>query len=120
MDGKLSFKITTLLKTIFFKNSIDETDWSLAMAQEIFNNEFECPGCHEKFTFTNIQKLQHSAVCKKKNDTIIEEADIPMPSSSLSSNLKLFNCTVCLKKMHLTNVEILKHKKICKFKKEIE
>ena len=87
------------------------------MAEEIFNTEFDCPGCNEIFNFTNIQKLQHIAVCKKKVEETIPEPEESRPSSS---NQKLFSCPVCLQKMHLTNIEILKHKKSCKIKKEIE
>lgn len=86
------------------------------MAEVIFNADFECPGCNQTFNFTNIQKLQHMAVCKKPVDVKDPEEDnLRAPSSS---NQKLFKCTVCLKQMHLTNVEILKHKKSCKIKEE--
>lgn len=113
------FNISLKFSNSSFKNSIDETDWSMAMAEEIYNNEFECQGCGEKFNFTNLQKLQHVAVCKKPEDIKVENIDDSRPSSS-SKNLKLFNCTICLKEMRLTNIEILKHKKNCKIKKEIE
>jgi hypothetical protein len=87
------------------------------MAQEIFNADFNCPGCNEIFNFTNISKLRHVAVCKKP-----EEEDKPReePESSrpTSSNQKLFKCEICFKQMHMTNIEILKHKKNCKIKEE--
>lgn len=91
---------------------IDETDWSMQMAEEIFNNEFECPGCKLFFNFTSIQKLQHQHVCKpvKIKDTS-EKDDRPRPTSS---NQKLFKCDNCGKETYMTNIEILKHKKNCK------
>lgn len=96
--------------------SIDETDWSMQIAEEIFNAEFECPGCSQIFNFTNIQKLQHTASCKKKTDE--KEPPEEEMTRPTSSNQKLFKCSLCLKHLHLTNVEILKHKKSCKIKDE--
>lgn len=89
------------------------------MAEEIFNNEFDCPGCHKVFNFTNIQKLQHISACKKKPDERHNEEE-ELKIAPTSSNQKLFKCSICLKKMYLTNVEILKHKKSCKIKEEVE
>lgn len=86
------------------------------MAEEIFNAEYECPGCNKVFNFTNIHKLQHMAVCKKPVDVKEPEEESLRPPSS--SNQKIFKCAVCLKQMCLTNVEILKHKKNCKIKEE--
>lgn len=86
------------------------------MAEEIFNASFECPGCNQFFNFTNIKKLQHTAICKKKIE--IKQPDEDEMSKASSSNQKLFKCSVCLKRMHMTNVEILKHKKSCKIKAE--
>lgn len=85
------------------------------MGDEMFNAEFDCPGCNQIFNFTSIQKLQHVAVCKKKVDDKPAEEEFVKPSSS---NQKLFNCTVCLKQMYMTNIEILKHRKSCKIKLE--
>lgn len=87
------------------------------MADEMFNADFECPGCDQVFNLTNIQKLQHVAVCKKPVE--LQEPDESVPRAS-SSNQKLFKCSVCLKQMQLTNIEILKHKKSCKIKEEKE
>lgn len=87
------------------------------MAEEIFNNEFNCPGCNQIHNFTSIQKLQHTAVCKKPDEEIKIDEDIPRPSSS---NQKLFKCSVCVKQMFMSNIEILKHKKSCKIKVERE
>lgn len=50
-----TFRIT---RNLF--NSIDETDWSMQMAEEIYANEWECPHCHSISNMTNIQKLQHA------------------------------------------------------------
>lgn len=87
------------------------------MAEEILNQDFECPGCNQTYNFTNIQKLQHSAVCKKPVDVKEPDEDSLRPPSS--SNKKLFKCSICLMKpMYLTNTEILKHKKNCKIKEE--
>ena len=86
------------------------------MAEEIFNKDYECPGCNQTFNFTNIQKLQHLAVCKKSVEVKQPDEDSLQPPSS--SNQKLFKCSVCLKQIYLTNVEILKHKKTCKIKEE--
>jgi ATP-dependent RNA helicase DHX34 len=95
---------------------IDETDWSMQMAEDIFNAEFECSGCDQIFNFTSIQKLQHMAICKKKvEDEKPKEEENLRPTSS---NQKLFKCSVCLKQMYLTNIDILKHKKSCKIKDE--
>lgn len=88
------------------------------MAEEIFNNEFQCPGCSETFNFTNIAKLQHLTVCKKKVPEILEE-EVHRPST-LTSNQKLFKCEVCLQSVYMTNIEILKHRKSCKIKIEID
>lgn len=86
------------------------------MTEEIFNADFNCPGCNEIFNFTNIQKLRHVAVCKKpEEETSKEDLESLRPTNS---NQKLFKCEVCYKQMQLTNVEILKHKKICKIKEE--
>lgn len=86
------------------------------MAEEIYSNPFECPGCKEVFNFTHVQKLQHASICKKKTeDSKPIEDETSRPSSS---NQKLFKCPVCNKQMHLSNVEILKHKKSCKIKVE--
>lgn len=87
------------------------------MADEMFNADFECQGCNQVFNLTNIQKLQHVAVCKKPVE--LQEPDEPTSRPS-SSNQKLFKCSVCLQQMHLTNIEILKHKKSCRIKKEKE
>lgn len=85
------------------------------MGDEMFNAEFDCPGCNQIFNLTNIQKLQHVAVCKKKVDETPVEEELLKPSSS---NQKLFSCSVCFKKIYMTNTEILKHKKSCKIKEE--
>lgn len=85
------------------------------MGDEMFNAEFDCPGCNQMFNLTNIQKLQHVAVCKKKVDETPVEEELLKPSSS---NQKLFSCSACFKKMYMTNTEILKHKKSCKIKEE--
>lgn len=118
-DGKFNFfKAKKSSLTFKIHLSIDETDWSMQMAEEIFNAEFDCPGCSQIFNFTNIQKLQHMAVCKKPVEEIIVD-DSLRPASS-SSNQKLYKCLVCLKQMHMSNIEILKHKKSCKIKVEKE
>lgn len=85
------------------------------MAEEIFNADFDCPGCNEMFNLTSIQKLQHMAVCKKK---VVEEPMEEETARPSSSNQKTFKCLVCLKNFVFTNVEILKHKKACKIKDE--
>ncbi|KAG5680272.1 hypothetical protein PVAND_009791 [Polypedilum vanderplanki] len=93
---------------------VDETDWSLNMAEEIYMTEFECPGCNMIFNMTNIQKLQHFHVCKPaKNEE--EQKEFLQPTSS---NQKLYKCSICKKEMYMTNIDILKHKKICKVIKE--
>lgn len=99
---------------------IDETDWSIQMAEEIYTNDFQCPGCDQTYNFTSMQKLQHQHVCKpvkkKEIEEKIDDDDRQRPSSS---NQKLFDCNNCRRKMYLTNIEILKHKKNCKeIKKE--
>lgn len=103
---------------------VSETDWSSQIAEEIFNNEFECPGCQCVFNMTNIQKLQHSATCKVETQVDDDERkkddeNMLRPSSS---NQKLFKCDVCKKEMYMSNTEILKHKKKCEIqiKKEPE
>ncbi|CRK97635.1 CLUMA_CG011020, isoform A [Clunio marinus] len=96
---------------------IDETDWSMQMAEEIFNTDFECPGCDEVFNFTCIQKLQHMSKCKKPEVESKEEDKSSKPKQS-SSLQKLYKCPVCLKDSYMTNIEILKHKKSCKIKQE--
>jgi hypothetical protein len=91
---------------------VDETDWSMQMAEEIYANDFECPGCSQTYNFTSMQKLQHQHVCKPVKKIIEEiEDDRQRPSSS---NQKLFECKICGMKKYFTNVEILKHKKNCK------
>ena len=95
--------------------SIDETDWSMQMAQEIFSNDFSCPNCNEVFNFTSIDKLRHFAVCKKIEEENTKDSEVSRPSNS---NQKLFKCGVCFGEMYLTNIEILKHKKKCKIKEE--
>lgn len=86
------------------------------MAEEIFNADFDCPGCNQIFNFTNIQKLQHTAVCKKKvEEAMPNEEDQLRPTGS---NQKLFKCAICLQQMFMNNIEILKHKKSCKIKEE--
>lgn len=86
------------------------------MAQEIFNKEFECPGCAEIFNFTNIQRLQHAAVCKKVEEAQEKKEDEDIKPTS--SNQKLFKCQICSLQKYLTNIDILKHKKYCKIKAE--
>lgn len=87
------------------------------MAEDIFNNEFDCPGCSQIFNFTNIQKLQHTSTCKPVQAIIPEEETESRPSSS---NQKKYDCKVCLKKLYMSNIEILKHRKSCKIKQEKE
>lgn len=91
---------------------VDETDWSMQMAEEIYSNDFECAGCNQVYNFTSLQKLQHQHVCKpikvKKSNV---DDDRPRQTSS---NQKLFKCGNCGKEVYMTNVEILKHKKSCK------
>lgn len=95
---------------------VEETDWSMQMAEEIFTNDFECPGCKSVFNFTSIQKLQHQHVCKViKEKHPDDDTDRPRQTSS---NQKLFKCEICKKEIYLTNIEILKHKKSCKIIKE--
>lgn len=91
---------------------LNETDWSQQIAEEIFNNEFECPGCKCLFNLTNIQKLQHMASCKEIEE-ISENKESEAPPVATSSNQKLYKCNVCQKDMYLSNTEILKHKRNC-------
>jgi ATP-dependent RNA helicase DHX34 len=93
---------------------LNETDWSHQIAEEIFNNEYECPGCKCIFNLTNIQKLQHMATCKEESevDNIIVKDTETRPLAT-SSNQKLYKCEVCKKEMYLSNTDILKHKKKC-------
>lgn len=95
---------------------IDETDWSMQMAEEIYSNDFECPGCKQIFNFTNINKLQHITTCKpvkKEPETEKSSDDHQRPTSS---NQKKFHCSVCMKTMFMSNIDILKHKKNCRSK----
>lgn len=106
---------------ICFYSSIDETDWSIQMAEDIFNNEFDCPGCSQIFNLTNIQKLQHTSICKPVQAIIPEQETTSHESSKpSSSNQKKYDCKVCFKKLYMTNIEILKHRKSCKIKVERE
>lgn len=104
------------------------------MAEEIFQQEFECPNCNKIFNMTSIQKLQHqkgknccwilpvrflkiffySPVCKPVESSTADTKE----DFRLSDNQKLYECKICFKKLCLTNIEILKHKKSCKIKDE--
>lgn len=118
MDGKFLRKLkNSEFNFILYSNSIDETDWSMQIAEEIFSNDFSCPNCQEVFNFTNIDKLRHAATCKKIEENLKEDLEVSRPSNS---NQKLFECKVCLHKLYLTNIEILKHRKKCKIKEEKE
>lgn len=98
---------------------IEETDWSMQIAEEIFNTEFQCPGCDMIYNFTSIQKLQHQHVCKPiKISSADEKDDSEKYLVPTSSNQKLFECLVCNKKMYMSNIDILKHKKNCKTTKK--
>jgi len=100
--------------SMFSSISIDETDWSFQMAEEIFATDFECPGCQQTFNFTNLNKLQHTAVCKPAKPEEAKEEEL----RPTSSNQKRFECLLCHKTMYMTNIDILKHKKKCKVKEE--
>lgn len=99
---------------------IEETDWSMQLSEEVFNAEFECPGCNVTYNFLPIQKLQHQHVCKPIKTEAPEKEALERFSVPTSSNQKLYKCAVCRKEMYMSNIDILKHKKNCKAKIESE
>lgn len=57
--------ITTLTLTSI--RSLNETDWSVQIADMIVTNEWVCPNCEGTFFINGIQRLQHK---KGKNHRI--------------------------------------------------
>ena len=73
--------------------SINETEWSMQMMDDIVSNDWECSNCGCTYNLTGIQKLQHKM---GKNMTIIlncSENHLWTPGQS--------SCELVLKQMEL-------------------
>lgn len=58
-NTNIFFYYKLIVKICFYLNSIQETDWSIQIADAIVTNEWKCPNCDNVFFITGIQKLQH-------------------------------------------------------------
>uniref|UniRef100_A0A8D8IRH3 Probable ATP-dependent RNA helicase DHX34 n=1 Tax=Culex pipiens TaxID=7175 RepID=A0A8D8IRH3_CULPI len=92
---------------------ITETEWSLAMYDEIVSTDWECPNCNCSYNITGLQKLQHKMVCVLSSVQSEPQPATPSTSGQQKPNSKRLDCRVCEKTLYLSAIEVLKHRKAC-------
>ncbi|XP_062861355.1 probable ATP-dependent RNA helicase DHX34 [Trichomycterus rosablanca] len=70
---------------------------------------WDCPHCDLHLPVTPLERMQHEATCKSKEEQQSEN-DPEQVKSSTSKLTRHYHCNICNKNLILTSTEILKHK----------